>query len=679
MDSTLDVGPGGRPRGALGAGGDPLTGRLLDGRYAVSARLAHGGMATVYLAMDTRLDRQVALKVMHAELARDDDFVRRFIGEAKSVARLSHQNVVAVYDQGADGPFLYLAMEYVPGQSLKELLKTHGRFGVRAALDVMAGVLDGLAAAHAAGIAHRDIKPENVLITADGRVKVADFGLARAHAAAGHTRTGTIIGTVAYLAPEQVSGAEPAGPHSDVYSAGVLLYELLTGRQPFTGETPISVAYQHVNSRVPPPSALAPDIPVAVDELVLAATSREPVGRPPDAGQFLHMLRQVREQLGFEPAPGAPPLEGLQGAGSQVPGLQGAGLQGIGEAPWLGGGTGPLGDGRSHTLIVHRDEPARHGRDPLLGRWLFSRRLILVTVAIAALVLAGVGGWWFTSGRYASIPAVAGDTVADATTVLTGSGFKVGGEQQVHSNTVPKGQVAGTSPSGRALKGATISLLVSTGPFTSPVPAVRGDTLAAAENALRNAHLQFVTEQVGSTQPKGTVLGTKPEAGTVWPQTKAVTILVVAGPPLPKFTGMTEDAARQLAANDHITLDAVLDTNSNQPAGTITSQSPAPGSILTPGETVTVKVSQGPQDVAVPYVLTMPVGQARRILEQAGFRVVVNGPDFFGRVILTDPNPFQTAPFGSVVIITTDGFGNGNGGGNGNGNGGGNIFGGGLF
>ncbi|HLJ99885.1 MAG TPA: PASTA domain-containing protein [Streptosporangiaceae bacterium] len=676
MDSTLDADPGGRPpgppRGAFGAGAaDPLTGRLLDGRYAVSARLAHGGMATVYLAMDTRLDRQVALKVMHAELARDEDFVQRFIGEAKSVARLSHQNVVAVYDQGADGPFLYLAMEYVPGQSLKDLLRAHGRFGVRTALEIMAGVLDGLAAAHAAGIAHRDIKPENVLITADGRVKVADFGLARAHAAAGHTRTGTIIGSVAYLAPEQVSGAEPAGSHSDVYSAGVLLYELLTGRQPFTGETPISVAYQHVNSRVPPPSALAPDVPVAVDELVLAATSREPVGRPADAGQFLHMLRQVGEQLGFEPAPGASPaLDGLQGSGLQGSGLRGSGLQGIGEAPWLGDGTGPIDDGRSHTLIVHREEAARHGRDPLLGRWLFSRRLIVVTVAVAALVLAGIGGWWFSSGRYVSVPAVAGDTVADATTVLTSSGFKVGGEQQVDSNTVPKGQVAGTSPSGRALRGAIISLQISAGPFTSAVPAVRGETVAMAESALRGAHLQFVTEQVGSTQPKGTVLGTKPKAGTVWPQTKAVTLLVAGGLPLPNLVGMTEDAARQIATTDHITLNAVLDTNSNQPASTITSQSPGPGSILTQGETVTVKVSEGPQDVQVPYVLTMPVGQARKILEQAGFRVVVNGPDFFGRVILTDPNPFQTAPFGSVVIVTTDGFGNGNGNGNGNGGGG---------
>ena len=298
---------------------DPLTGRLLDGRYAVTARIAHGGMATVYQATDTRLDREVALKVMHAELARDEDFVRRFIGEAKSVARLSHQNVVAVYDQGADGPFLYLAMEYVPGRTLKQLLRDSGRFSPATALEIMAGVLDGLAAAHASGIVHRDVKPENVLVTADGRIKVADFGLARALSAAGHTRAGLLIGTVAYVPPEQVTGGT-TGPGGDVYSAGVMLFELLTGRLPFTGDTPLSIAYQHVNADVPAPSSIAPGIPAPVDQLVLAATSRDPARRPADAGEFLRAVRQVRE--------GMPEPSGLTG-------VMGAGVQGLAEAPWL--------------------------------------------------------------------------------------------------------------------------------------------------------------------------------------------------------------------------------------------------------------------------------------------------------------------------------------------------------
>src|SRR5271154_2463667 len=322
-------------------------GRLLDGRYAVTARIAHGGMATVYQATDTRLDREVALKVMHAELARDEEFVRRFIGEAKSVARLSHQNVVAVFDQGSDGPFLYLAMEYVPGRTLKEVLSERGRFTPAAALDIMAGVLDGLAAAHASGIVPRDVKPENVLLTPDGRLKVADFGLARAQAAVGHTRAGLLIGTVAYLPPEQVTG-DSTGPRSDVYSAGVVLFELLTGRQPFTGDTPIAVAYQHVNTDVPAPSSLVPGIPAAVDQLVLAATSRDPLRRPADAGEFLRAVRRVRAGLS-EP--------------SGLTGVIGVGVQGMAEAPWLDLDTPAATNGwwsRTGTL-----SPAdAHGTDP---------------------------------------------------------------------------------------------------------------------------------------------------------------------------------------------------------------------------------------------------------------------------------------------------------------------------
>ena len=460
---------------------DPLTGRLLDGRYAVTARIAHGGMATVYQATDTRLDREVALKVMHAELARDEEFVRRFIGEAKSVARLSHQNVVGVFDQGADGPYLYLVMEYVPGRTLKELLRDSGRFSPVTALEIMAGVLDGLAAAHASGIVHRDVKPENVLLTADGRIKVADFGLARAQSAAGHTRAGLLIGTVSYVPPEQVTGGS-TGPGGDVYSAGVMLFELLTGRLPFTGDTALSVAYQHVNSGVPAPSALVPGIPAAVDQLVFAATSRDPARRPADAGEFLRAVRRVREGLTES---------------SGLTGVMGAGVRGLAEAPWLdldtpaatngwwarsatlppasvhdtgqpslgslptsqantgSSGTGPprhAGNGQSgtgqfgvsqfgvsqfgmgqfdggredsHTLVVDREEGGRYqgGREPFLSRWLFSPRLLIVVLIIGLGVGLGLGGWWLTSGRYAHVPAVSGDSVTQATAVLTADGF----------------------------------------------------------------------------------------------------------------------------------------------------------------------------------------------------------------------------------------------------------------
>src|SRR5579859_6724781 len=304
-----------------------LTGRMLDRRYHVRSRIAHGGMATVYLATDTRLDREVALKVMHADLARDADFVARFIGEAKSVAKLSHPNIVGVYDQGADGQYLYLAMEYVPGRTLRELLRERGWLPWQEALSVIDPVLAGLAAAHQAGIVHRDVKPENVLLTADGRVKVVDFGLARATAAVGNTRAGQIIGSVNYIAPEQVTAA-PTDARTDVYSAGIMLFEMLTGRLPFGGDTPLALAYAHVNSDVPVVSTVVGGIPPSVDQLMRAVTSRDPNQRPADAGVFLRVTRTMR---------GMPePAESVTTAFA-VPAAAGA-------APYAGGTT-PYGAG----------------------------------------------------------------------------------------------------------------------------------------------------------------------------------------------------------------------------------------------------------------------------------------------------------------------------------------------
>ena len=705
MDDTLADPPPASPA--------PFVGRLLDGRYAVTARIAHGGMATVYRATDTRLDREVALKVMHAELARDDDFVRRFIGEAKSVARLSHQNVVAVFDQGADGPFLYLAMEYIPGRTLKEMLRDNGRLPAPVALEIMTGVLDGLASAHASGIVHRDVKPENVLLTADGRVKVADFGLARAHAAAGHTRTGLLIGTVGYVPPEQVTG-ESTGPRGDVYSAGVMLFEMLTGRLPFKGDTPLSVAYQHVNSGVPAPSTVAPGIPAEVDDLVLAATSRDPQRRPADAGEFLRAVRRVRAGLS-EP--------------SGLTGVIGVGVQGMAEAPWLDldtpaatngwwsrtgtlppadahgtdpsaaigpyamgpsgmgqsgtgqfgasqfgtdqSGTGQYGTGQfgagqygtgqygadggddagSHTLVVHREDGGRYlsRREPFLQRWLFSPRLLIVVLVLALGVGGGLGGWWLTAGRYVQVPTVAGDSVAQATTALRADGFTLSKSAQVHSNTVPKGTVVGTSPTGRASKGTAVTILVSAGPFTSTVPVVKNDTLNAAETALQRVHLVPTVQKVGSSLPVGTVIGTNPAAGTSWPQTKTVAILVAAGPPLPNFVGQNAQTAQQWGAQNGVTVQTQPDTTSQQPQGTVTRQQPASGSTVTRGETVVVFVSAGPQLVSVPYVTGESVAQATQDLQAAGFQVQVNTYGPFDKVF--DFSPVTPSPRGSTVTI----------------------------
>ena len=277
---------------------DPLVGRLLDGRYRVSSRVARGGMATVYRATDARLDRVVAVKVMHPGLGDDADFARRFVREARSAAQLSHPNVVAVHDQGEDDGLLYLVMEYVEGWTLRDLMRERGPLQPGDALALLEPVLCALAAAHAAGIVHRDIKPENVLISDDGQVKVADFGLARAVTAASATTAtgGLLIGTVSYLAPEIVlDGAADA--RCDVYAVGVLLTEMLTGRRPHEGDSPIQVAYKHVHDDVPPPSRVLAGLPPSIDDLVLQATTRQPEGRPADARELLRQVRQVRQEL----------------------------------------------------------------------------------------------------------------------------------------------------------------------------------------------------------------------------------------------------------------------------------------------------------------------------------------------------------------------------------------------
>src|SRR5215204_2551362 len=274
---------------------DPMIGRLVDGRYQVRSRIARGGMATVYLATDLRLERRVAIKVMHGHLADDNTFKTRFVQEARSAARLAHPNVVNVFDQGQDADMAYLVMEYLPGITLRELLKDYKRLTPEQTVDIMDAVLSGLAAAHKAGIVHRDLKPENVLLADDGRIKLGDFGLARA--ASANTGTGqALLGTIAYLSPELVTRGL-ADARSDIYAVGIMMYEMLTGEQPYVGEAPMAIAYQHANDTVPTPSSKNPGVPVELDELVLWATARDPDERPADARAMLDRLREVEPAL----------------------------------------------------------------------------------------------------------------------------------------------------------------------------------------------------------------------------------------------------------------------------------------------------------------------------------------------------------------------------------------------
>ncbi len=637
---------------------DPLVGRLLDGRYQVEALIAVGGMATVYRAIDIRLDRRVALKVMHADLARDEDFVGRFIGEAKSVAQLSHPNVVSVYDQGRDGPYPYLAMEYLPGRTLRDLLSERRLFPPREALSIMVPLLSGLAAAHTAGIVHRDVKPENVLIAPDGHLKVVDFGLARALSGIGsQTRTGVIIGTVAYLAPEQVTGAS-ADARTDIYAAGIVLFELLTGAKPHTGESPLAVAYKHVNETVPAPSRFVQGIPPEVDQLVMQATSRDPRGRPANAAAFLQAVNDVMRGLPDDGRWGSPaaawPGNGAVALAAPGYGTAGHAAPGYNGAPPYRGENhtqvlGAPGDGR--TVIGGRDDLGGNGT----GGYRRKRRPVLLIAGVAALIFAAAGGagWWFTQAGYTAVPAVAGMTDGAAVSALRADGFTVRMGTAVTDNNARAGTVARTVPAagGRIHKGSVITLIPSAGPRLIRVPDVSGQQLAGAEQALRNDGLTpgQVRKVASGSVDAGIVVSTQPAAGASSAQNTPVVINVSAGPPLPDFRGQDQQSIQQWAAQNGITLNVQQDTGSSQPQGTITRQSPAPGTPITVSETVTIGVSAGPPQIAVPNVDGMKIADARDALTKLGFHVTVNRFGPFNKVF--DYNPKGQAPKGSSITL----------------------------
>ena len=671
----------------------PPVGQLLGGRYHVGSLIARGGMASVYLGTDTRLDRVVAIKIAHPDLSEDAEFVRRFIGEARSAARLSSPNVVAIYDQGSDHGLHFIAMEYVPGRTLRQVLNERGRIGEREALDIISGILTGLSAAHEAGLAHRDVKPENVLLTPAGVVKVADFGLARAVSGAVQTRSGMIIGTAAYLAPEQVTGGMPDA-RTDVYAAGVVLYEMLTGAQPHVGESPLAVAYKHVHDFVPAPSSVLPGLSPALDALVTMATSRDPDLRPADAEQFLRAIDDVRNGTvpylgdgygypgpqddydydyqydygetgqggwyGHDHGPADPWDQGYQGAvgASALPSLS---PQSAELAAPPGAVAGPV----QHTLVVPAGglpneygypggsgHPARRPRrEPMLQRLLFSRRLVYLTGTLALVAIIAVIGWWLMAGRYRAVPSLRGLAVGAARAELRGAGLtaRVGGAR--HS-ALPKGEIIATSPSvgSRIGSGSPVTLIVSLGPRMIQVPNVSGESLQVAEANLRAAHLRIgAITKIPSTIQPGDVIATTPPAYSTTPQTRPIRITISAGPPLPDFVGQQVQAARAVAQAGGYTINAVPDASGNQPANTITSQSPGPGTPITPGEVVTVHYSPGPPGVPVPDVRGMSVRQAIRALRQAGFQwtIIQQGPgNTVGRY-----SPAGTQPKGSMITL----------------------------
>ncbi|WP_031137026.1 Stk1 family PASTA domain-containing Ser/Thr kinase [Streptomyces sp. NRRL WC-3719] len=669
---------------------DPLVGRLLDGRYRVDARVAVGGMATVYRAVDTRLDRDLALKVMHPSLATDATFVERFIREAKSVARLSHPNVVGVFDQGADGPYVYLAMEYVAGCTLRDVLRERGALSPRAALDVLEPMLAALGAAHRAGLVHRDIKPENVLIGDDGRVKVADFGLVRAVGTATQT-TGAVLGTVSYLAPEQIEHGT-ADTRTDVYACGVVLYEMLTGGKPHGGDTPAQVLYQHLNNDVPAPSDAVPGLAPELDALVAGATARDAGERPRDAVELLSRTRAARSVLGDAALDLLPPgARGGAGAGTGAAADgAGAGAEGVTSVIARPAAPGPAeaapGSGDvehtsrldvppdSGTRPQPRPEPPAGPAGPGGARRRLAalaygpRRGLVAALAAVALVLGlGAGVWYINSGQFTRVPTtgVLGKSPADAERRLADEGLAVGATREEFSGAYERGTVMATDPApGERIRGnGSVDLVISRGPEIVKVPDVRGEPLEAARERLREAGLApgVVTHRFDAGVEKGSVVVSDPPAGTERSPDAAVALVVSRGAPIevPTAVGRPLEEARETLTDAGFAVRVAEErVHAPHPAGSVAAQSLPAGARAAQGDTVTLTLSKGPRMVAVPDVTGKSTDEATRELEAAGFEVKAEKTfPYLGDTVGGQSVPGgETAPEGSTVTIRIKGI-----------------------
>lgn len=628
---------------------DPLVGRLLDGRYQVQARVAAGGMATVYRAVDTRLDRVLALKVMHPSLAADAAFVDRFIREAKSAARLDHPNVVGVYDQGTDGTYVYLAMEYVAGCTLRDVLRERGALQPRAALDIAEPILAALGAAHRAGLVHRDMKPENVLIGDDGRVKVADFGLVRTVGTHSTASTGSVLGTVSYLAPEQIEDGT-AGPPADVYACGVVLFEMLTGGKPHTGGSAAQVLYQHLHEDVPAPSTYAPELAPQLDDLVAAATARRPELRPQDAVTLLAQTRTVRAELTDAQLDAVPPQANEAPAGGAAAGSEDrtSVLPRVPEQPPL-----PLEEPLNHTSRLETPppdpasaaEPTTRLRPaaatPRSGVWAgllrTRRRTASVIAAVLLVLVAGAGVWYINSGQFTTVPAVLDMTQEKAEQTLRAEGLEVEVKRAFSPN-VERGHVMATTPeNGKRIRGTgTVTITLSKGPEIVQVPDLAGTPIADAKRKLRDLGLTVGTvhKKFSDEVAKGSVISTDPAAGSKRRPETAVALTVSRGAEVdvPDVTGRDRaDAEATLRGAGFEVKFADGTVHSPHEKGKVARQAPGAGGTLGRGDTVTLTLSEGPEMVTVPDVTGKTADDARQALSDAGFEVEVKKPFLFPR------------------------------------------------
>ncbi|MFM7014363.1 MAG: Stk1 family PASTA domain-containing Ser/Thr kinase [Actinomycetota bacterium] len=585
-----------------------LVSKLISNRYLVNSLIASGGMASVYLAQDQVLERTVALKVIHPHLAADKSFVDKFRREAKVAARLSHPNLVNVFDQGQDGEIIFLVMEYVPGITLRDALRDFGSLEASRALEIIEPLSAGLAAAHNAGILHRDLKPENVFLSDDGTVKLGDFGLARDISQ--NTQTGSVVGTVAYLSPELVTrGAADA--RSDIYSLGVMLFELLTGSQPFQGEQAVQIAYQHANDNVPAPSISNPAVPELLDEIVLWCTSRNPSHRPANAAALLPVIRRARVDIerGQTTSLGeiAKTMRIDLDSDSDAPLTQAFKTEVLSDIS-----SQPVDDRSQYALKLERAS-RRSGR-------------FLIVITLLVLFVSSGAGWWFSSGPggLSLIPNLEGREESVAREILEPVGFNVAIKTE-SSGLIPTGKIIRSEPpfGNRVFKSSTITLFVSSGPKQVTVPDYAGLNLDQMRSSLAEASLQEgLVEYFFTDTPKDKVFNLTKPVGDQINQDSQVGIWVSLGP-LPDVKGLSrEEALNQLAGLEiEITEKEIF--NNEIPAGTVISLVPSKQP-LPEGGAVRLEISKGPEIVKVPNVVGETIAAAKNLLESLGFKVVID-------------------------------------------------------
>jgi len=626
-----------------------LSGELIDGRYQLISQIAQGGMASIYSALDTRLDRKVAVKIMHPHLAQDEAFVNRFIREAKAAAALTHPNAVSVQDQGwnTNGvPAVFIVMEMVEGNTLREYLEESGKFGIAQTLQYLTAILGALAAAHKLGIIHRDIKPENILISHDGRIKIADFGLAHG-ALIGSTLTAessVVLGSVSYLSPEQVQRGI-SDSRSDVYSTGILAYELLVGEKPFSGDSPIQIAYMHVNNRVPRVSQSRSDIPKELDELIFSATSSNPDERPRDAGIFLAAIQDIARSL--DPKRNQLSLE------LDIP------MQKISEKS----SRSKMKKSKAEPVKeVTEEKPVREltaGTKRRISKRVRRNRIIAVLLAVAL----GIGGWYALIGPGSRIvvPSIVGASLDEANAALTPLGLSSEVTEKRFDEEIAAGKILESDPSGgeKVDTGGVVKLVISKGQERYVIPVLTGLTPEVAIKTLTNQPLKSagIAEEFNSTIPKGLVVSSNPSNGQKVKRDTPVTILVSKGVEEIAFTtyvGQSGDQAQNELTDAGFNVESSFAYSETIAAGAVISQTPA-GLVSAPkGSTITLVVSKGSKFVFIPNVYSIETSKAIAALKDLGLKVKVRsmGKKSIKNVTNVSPKVGTKVLRGTVVTIT---------------------------